>query len=264
MSDQKNIKPIQSTQTGLTKNSPADSAGHNALLSAAAAILTQSNHLRKQWPDNSVITAQTHLINLVEQFMRDGQAASYSAPILLASRYFLCATLDEIIASSSWVEKDAWDEVALLRFFKQEPSNSNRFFLILQRSCENPEEHIDLIELGFHCLSIGFMGDYKDKVNGTEIITKLMDKLYQIIIEVRGEAPTDLFLGSKLPIKVKAKRFGWSSKPRWAAVIWGACIVIFLGVLFPYKAKLDTLAAPTHQELQSLTQSSQQGGQNGQ
>jgi type IV/VI secretion system ImpK/VasF family protein len=253
MSEKANLQPI-SDQALAQQPSPTDShTQHNSLLSAAAAVLTQSTHLREGWSGSSVLGLQSQLVELIEQFMHDGQEKHYPAPILLASRYFLCASLDELITYSAWVKKNEWEQHALLSFFKQEPRESDRFFLILQRACENPADHIDLIELGFHCLSIGFMGEYKNQPNGLETIAKLMDKLYQIIVETRGEAPSELFLGPAPSIKVKTKRFSWACNKRWAAYIWGGCIVLYLIILFPYKAKLADFSAPIEQTLKTLT-----------
>jgi type VI secretion system protein ImpK len=252
MNDPKHLQPIDTTPD--LEQTATDLTSHNSLLLAAAAILTQSGHLRESLPTSSAKALQTHLIELTEQFMRDGQAKNYPAPILLAGRYFLCATLDELISHATWAKKNEWGKLNLLDFFKQEPRESNRFFLILQRACENPKEHIDLIELGFHCLSIGFMGEYIKNTKGTEIISKLMDKLYQIIVETRGEPPTELFLGASLSIPTKIKPVSWSCSRRSVVLTWGACFALFLAALFPYKAKLSSLADPIHQTLKTLTQ----------
>lgn len=253
MSKQTNIEPIANSNATVPATSDYR-GGHNALLVGAAKLLAQSTQLRKGSSGMPLPALQAHLIQLIENFMRDGQSMHYPAPILLASRYFLCATLDELISNAAWIEEQAWDTLSLLGFFKQEPRDSDRFYLILQRACENPKEHVDLIELGFHCLSMGFMGEYKNKTKGSELITKLMDKLYQIIIDTRGEASKTLFLGQTPFVKIKTKRLSWSCNKRWAGIIWGACIVIFLAVLIPYKSKLSTLTDPIQQELTTLAQ----------
>jgi type VI secretion system protein ImpK len=255
MSDPKDLQTIHNLPS--LGQEPTDSMTHNALLCAAAPILIQSGHLR-HLSESTREELCTQLIQSIEQFMHDGQAKQYSAPILLAGRYFLCATLDELLAHSTWGKQQEWEKLTLLSFLKQEPRDSNRFFLILQRACENPKEHIDLIELGFHCLSIGFMGEYKEKANGTEIISKLMDKLYQMIIDTRGEPPAELFLGSAPSIHTKTKRISWSCNRRFAFLTWGACIALFFFALFPYKSKLDSMADPIHQVLKTLTQPQKQ------
>jgi type VI secretion system protein ImpK len=253
MSDQKQLQ-FGHTEKALAVDRPTGEIAHNALLAAAAAILNQTGKLRQQRPENSALTLQPHLIELIERFMLDGQKQDYSAPILLASRYFLCATLDELIIHSSWITNNAWDKKTLLDHFKQEPRQSGHFFLILQRTCENPQEHIDLIELGFHCLSTGFMGEYKTKNNGAEVISTLMEELHQIIIDIRGEPPKQLFLKSPTAAPIKRKRIGWSARPLWAGLAWGACVAVFLVVLLPYKNKLNHLANPIQQELITLNQ----------
>ena len=253
MNDPKHLQRID-TMPALDQEA-TDFTTHNSLLLAASTLLTLSGHLRERLPTNSTKALQAHLIELTEQFMRDGQAKNYSPPILLAGRYFLCATLDELISHATWAQKSEWEKLTLLDFFKQESRESNRFFLILQRACENPNEHIDLIELGFHCLSIGFMGEYIKNPKGTEIISKLMDKLYQIIVDTRGEPPTELFLGAPpTPPPAEIKHVSWSCNRRSVALTWGACFALFLAALFPYKGKLDNLANPIYQTLKTLTQ----------
>ncbi len=251
MSDQKDIQ-ITSNLGLAGQSQPDENMKHNALLSAAASILTQSTPLRQGWSGSSVLALQSHLVESIEQFMHDGQMKNYPAPILLASRYFLCATLDELVSYSHWIKKNESEQLALLTFFKQEDKESDRFFLILQRACENPTDHIDLIELGFHCLSIGFMGQYKEKPNGAETIAKLMDKLYQIIVDIRGEAPSELFLGQAPSIKIKTQRFTWACKKRWPAYIWGSAFLIYLIILFPYKKELSDFVQPIEKSLTTL------------
>jgi type VI protein secretion system component VasF len=101
------------------------------------------------------------------------------------------------------------------------------------------------------------MGEYRDKANGQDTIAKLMDKLYQIIIETRGEAPNGLFIEHAQTVKIKIKRSHKPSNRRWTIGIWAACVVVFLAISLPYRSKLDSLAKPIQHQITGLAQQHQ-------
>ena len=249
----KQPSPTAQTSTTLAQLRESVETASNPLVSAATSILGKSHALQNNRPDTPLPALQAELIAHIEMFAQIGQEKDYTAPMMLSGRYFLAATLDDMIATAPWIKEDEWIEYSLLTHCKQDAADSDRFFLILQRACENPSEHIDLIELGYHCLSIGFMGAYRDKLRGGDAISKLLDKLYTMICEVRGEPNMNLSIGLAPSTQVVCKkRASWSSKPAHALMIWGGAVLIFAAVLLPYQHKLQQLAKPLHAQLSAL------------
>lgn len=243
--------------TSENKRTSAETLGApppNLLLSAAAPILSLSQHLRSKQLGSSVDALQSQLVALIHKFMQEGQREHYPAAMLIAARYLLCATLDDLIREASWIEENAWDSKTLTHYFNQESDPAHRFYLILQQACEDPEANIDLIELGYHCLSMGYMGEYKHTENGDETIAKLMDGIFHLINATRGDAPTQLFFSTKPLPALEAKPPEPSKRSRLPIVIWCIATVTFIIMLLPYQQKLAELAKPIQQKINSLTQ----------
>ncbi|WP_370249722.1 type IVB secretion system protein IcmH/DotU, partial [Thalassolituus sp.] len=54
-------------------------------------------------------------------------------------------------------------------------------FLILQKLLETPGTHLDLLELYYLCLSLGFQGKYKVMPRGNEQLEQIRENLYHTI-----------------------------------------------------------------------------------
>ena len=65
---------------------------------------------------------------------------------------------------------------------------------------EDPELHVDLLELGCLCLSLGYEGKYRGK---SKELTQFIDKLYDLIRNERGGFSKQLFVASPAPIPEK-------------------------------------------------------------
>ncbi|WP_235378984.1 type IVB secretion system protein IcmH/DotU [Candidatus Coxiella mudrowiae] len=63
-------------------------------------------------------------------------------------------------------EDGGWRQIGLLKTFQGEMWDGERFFVILKRSAEELALHLDLLELGYLCLSLGYQGKYDEKPDG--------------------------------------------------------------------------------------------------
>lgn len=218
----------------------------NPLVSAAAPLLTLATQLREQRQPPELIILHSALCHEIKVFENKTRAAGYRSPIILAGRYFLCAFIDEIILNTSWGNNSRWQEQNLLQTFQRE--SDERFFLILERSCEEAKLHIDLLELGYLCLSFGYEGKYRKKANGQHELNLVLDKIYQLIREERGEFSKQLFISSlhKEPIKKSYK-----SLPS-IGLILSITILALLGIYLPYHIKLNHLITPMETSLQAM------------
>ena len=166
----------------------------NPLISAAAPLFAIASALRNTLAAPDLNQLFQDLCHEVKAFENKLQSHHYRSPIILAARYALCALLDEIIISSNWQDKIIWKNHNLLNVFQRESWGGEKFFVILERSCEDPAIHIDLLELLYVCLSLGFEGKYQGIEKGHLQLTEVMDNLYEIIKQQRGEFSQKLFL----------------------------------------------------------------------
>ena len=132
-------------------------------------------------------TLHKNLVHEMKAFECQTQNHGYRANTILAARYVLCALADELILNTQTDDKLEWKKQTLLQTFQCESSGSDRFFLILERSREDPLLYIDLLELIYVCLRFDFKGKFRDKLKGHEELQCLTDNLYHCIREQRGD-----------------------------------------------------------------------------
>lgn len=170
------------------------SSGINPLISAASALLLCIANLYNQKTLLCAHDLYQTLIHETKAFETQAQTLGYRTETILIARYILCSTLDEKIHTDNWGEENSWYQYRLLSYFHDEDSGGERFFLILERLCNEPSAHIDLLELIYLCLNLGFMGKYQQMENGKFELDKILEKLYQCIRWQRGEIKKELLI----------------------------------------------------------------------
>jgi type VI secretion system protein ImpK len=170
---------------------PADTGGLNPLLRAANPLLELAVPLRQLPTHPNVEELRTQLMQMVRTFETQGRAAGYDDEKLGASRYCLCTFLDEAIASTPW-GAGLWASRSLLVTFHNEASGGERFFLILQRLAQNPAANVDVLELLYVMLALGFEGRYRLIDGGRTQLDSVRERLEQMIRNQRGAFEHDL------------------------------------------------------------------------
>ena len=159
----------------------------NPLIAAASPLLAMITKLSKQTSSIQYTTLHKNLVHEMKAFECQTQNHGYRANTILAARYILCAWVDEIILNTQEGAAASLQKQSLLQTFQRESYGSDRFFLILERSCEDPVLHIDLLELIYLCLRFGFQGKFRNQAHGHEDLNTITDTLYHCIREQRGE-----------------------------------------------------------------------------
>ena len=179
----------------------------NPLIAAASPLLAMISKLNKKSSALEYASLHKNLVHEIKAFECQTQNHGYRANTILAARYILCAWADEMVLNTQEKEEAPLESVlekkakikdkskivanqknqSLLQTFQRETCGSDRFFLILERSCEDPVLYIDLLELIYLCLRFGFQGKYKNQAQSFEDLNKITETLYQSIREERGE-----------------------------------------------------------------------------
>lgn len=168
--------------------------GINPLADAAAPIFAIVNKLKNSTAALDLIQLFYDLTHEIKAFEQRAQIQGYRPNTIMAARYVLCALLDETILTTPWGKSSEWLRQNLISSLHGEADRNEKFFLILERSCQDASTHIDLLELLYFCMSLGFAGKYRETNNGHEYLGKISDELYQVIQQQRGEFPKHLTL----------------------------------------------------------------------
>lgn len=172
-------------------------SGVNPLISAADPVLTVATKLMANHHTPDTDNLHADLIHEMNAFESNANNHQYPPQIILAARYILCTFIDETITNSHWGKKIDWQSQSLLQRFHQEASGRVRFFVILERSSEDVHSNIDLLELIYLCLRLGYEGKYQQREKGLEDLIKVTDNLYGLIREHRGNFSKKLLIEDK-------------------------------------------------------------------
>lgn len=147
--------------------------------------------------------------------------------------YVLCALLDETIQHTPWgKDQNRWGQRSLSIIFHKEAWGGKKFFPITDHLCRLPEQNLQLIELCYLCLSLGFQGEYRIKANGLSELEKYRTELYLLIQRIRGDFERSLSpRWQGLPdVRGKLSR----AIPFWVipAVAGAILLLAYLGFLF--------------------------------
>ncbi len=172
--------------------SPSDtqfetSNGLNPLVHAASTLIAVFEKTRQSISQANIGSLHQNLVNEIKLFESKMKELQIQPEVILSARYCVCAALDEAVMNTPWGSESAWSQRTLLSMFHNESAGGEKFFLILQRMMEYPAENIQILELIYIFLSLGFEGKYRVMNRGRDAIEQLRDELFTSVRRQRGE-----------------------------------------------------------------------------
>lgn len=174
----------------------------NPLTACAAALFSLLNKLRNIAEYKDIPQLKTDLIHEIKAFECAALNRGFSEQQIIIARYALCATLDDVIMHTPWGTKSNWGEDTLLYIFQGEMWGGERLFAMLEHLRTTNEEHIELLEFLYLCLSLGFEGKYRVNPKDKDSFYDVLDATYRQIKNARGDLPPSL---SKIRMQQLAK-----------------------------------------------------------
>ncbi len=189
------VPPVNRNQAQPSRPIPQDRSGAafrtdmglNPLVNAASTLIAVYEKTRTAVSHPDVGGLYQRLINEIKIFEEKARSLGIKPEIVLSARYLLCSVLDEAVLNTPWGGESVWGQRTLLSVFHGETSGGEKSFLICERVCQSPGENLDIIELFYICLSLGFEGKYRLMNRGREPLEQLKDNLFAIIRRYRGE-----------------------------------------------------------------------------
>ncbi|UTA46617.1 type IVB secretion system protein IcmH/DotU [Simiduia sp. 21SJ11W-1] len=166
--------------------------GLNPIVNCATTLLTVAIKLRNTAQHANVPDLHKRLTEEIKHF--EQRAKSYGVPddAVIAARYLLCTVVDEIVLNTPWGASSGWSQHSLLSLFHHETFGGEKCFLLLQKLLESPGKNLDLLELYYLCLSLGFEGKYRLAPRGHEQLESVRENLYNTIENHRPTPEQDL------------------------------------------------------------------------
>ncbi len=220
-------------------------AGSSPLAQAASPLLVLMSQLRGLPAHADVNALHQQVIGRVQKFESDALAAGVSPQIVASARYALCTALDETVLSTPWGTESVWSTHSLLTTFHQEAWGGEKFFQILDRLKANVSANLDLLEVMYFCLALGFEGKYKILERGNVQIAGVRDELYRLIRQHRGEF--ERRLSPRWEGVVDRRNPLTRYVPLW--VVAAVLLTVLLGLFLSFRFALRDSAEPTNREL---------------
>jgi len=215
-------------------------AGLNPLLQAASPLLILMGRLRTSLSNPDIAGLRRQTLEQIRDFEERANAAGVPHEPVLAARYVLCAALDEAVLSTPWGGQSEWSGQTLLVTLHRETWGGEKFFDMVERLSSDPARHIELLEVQYICLALGFAGKYAVADRGQARLADVEGDLYRRIRDFRGVAPTELALHWR---GMQDRRNPVIRYVPWWTV--GAfALVVLTGAYIYFRTELSALAAP--------------------
>ena len=204
---------------------PTPLVGMNPLVAAASGLLSTVPTIRRTLSHQNPLALREYLLRAMGDFEAAARRANASPEHVLIARYSLCTMIDETVMVMPWGASSSWSRESLLVTLHKEGFGGEKFFLLLEKALEDPRRNIDLIELMYACLALGFEGRFRVVDNGRSQLEALRDRVYNVIRRERGEFDRDLsphWRGVQKAAKPLVRRI-----PAWIALA-GVALFVFL------------------------------------
>jgi type VI secretion system protein ImpK len=222
--------------------------GLNPLVAAAHRLLVLVPQLRNTRHQADPAALRDALARALREFAARAAAAGIAPERITAARYVLCTALDEAAADTPWGGSGVWAQHSLAALFHNDVKGGEKVFQLMARLAEKPGENLDLLELIYCALSLGFEGRYRIVANGRAQLDAVRDKLAQIIRRERGDPP-------------RAYAQHWQGQPKAGrapnrvlplAATAAVSALLLAGVYLALQLSLAALSDPVYAQAQDL------------
>lgn len=167
------------------------SGTENLLLKAAAPLLNAVVQIRQAATHDDPAGLRQSLIDEVRVFEQRCKQAGLPFEMIIGARYCICSTLDEAAAQTPWGTRGVWSGNGMLVTFHNESWGGEKFFQLLSRISQSPQQHLWLLEIIHYCLLLGYEGRYRGSDKGRAQCDSLRARLKALIDETRAQQTSD-------------------------------------------------------------------------
>lgn len=226
--------------------------GLNPLVTGATTLLTLVTKLRSTMKHDQVPDLHKRLTEEIKSFERNARNAGITGDTVVAARYLLCSVIDEMVLNTPWGASSGWSQHSLLSLFHQETSGGEKSFLILQKLLETPGTHLDLLELYYLCLSLGFQGKYRVMPRGNEQLEQIRENLYHTIESHRPGWESEL--SPRWEGSVKPSEYLKNYIPLWviASVVMALLVLTYSGFRYWMYQETTPVAESIYTEITGI------------
>lgn len=222
--------------------------GLNTIEKSASVLLSLLSQIRNTSTHPNPNGLHKQLSSEIQIFEKSAQKAGVNEKTIYIARYILCTTLDEFVMSTPWGSGSIWGKQSLLSLFHKETRGGERFFKLLTKLSEDPAKNIDLLELLYLCLALGFQGRYRVLPNGMNELEGIRESLYHTIRNQRQEPEPELSPHWEGLKKSAVDKPAWI--PAWLAT--SIVVLLLVGLFSIWRFSLGNHIDPVHARVMNI------------
>ncbi|AEF53722.1 type IVB secretion system protein IcmH/DotU [Marinomonas posidonica] len=151
----------------------------NKILSASSELLSIAVSIARIQAPEDMYLFRAGLKRAVADLKNKVAALDYPPSVADKVCFLFCIMLDEQVLHSSWGEESGWENQTLVSELFGMKNGGEQFYLIAERALSQPILLVDLIELIYILLKMGFRGQYR--VNSNNQLESLLKRLENAI-----------------------------------------------------------------------------------
>ena len=205
----------------------SSSLNQNRLIDAASKLFSIASQLRSRDGHRNLTELRKYLVREIDSFQVGAHKLGYNDESILISRYAIAACLDEIISQIDR-SSEYWNDKKLLDEIQPGTIIDEHFYIILDKICQVPNCFIDVIELMYICLSLGFKGRFRNQPFSNHDWQHVIDNTYQVIRAYRGE------FDKRLSPWINMRRYSIKKRRGYKISFWTILIFVvpvFIGIV---------------------------------
>jgi type VI secretion system protein ImpK len=164
----------------------------NPLVNAALPLLDFAVQIKNRAVHNNIESLRDRVVAEINGFERKITPLGLAPQTLRAARYTICATIDDIVLNTPWGSRSVWSQRSMVATFHNEVVGGDRFWDLLNQLKRDAAVNLDLLELLYFCISLGFEGKYRVIPRGASELILVREDLYRLIRNNRGEFERNL------------------------------------------------------------------------
>ncbi len=225
------VAPVSVPEGGIQKQLHLQAEG-NHLLSAALPLLSLVIQLRNTASHSDIPGLRNAVINEIKTFDLEAKGQGYAPEQVQTARYILCSLVDEVIMNTPWGGNSIWSTQGMLITFHKESWGGEKFFQVLNNIIAQPGTYLDLLEVFYYCLSLGFEGKYRVQQQGLDHLRDVRENLYQVIQRQKGDF--DKALSKRWKGITDQRNALIKFIPHWIIIVATAVILMLIFLAFLY------------------------------
>ena len=155
----------------------------NQLINISSELLSIVLKINALPEPEDIAELRNQLAHRISELKEKGSHLNYPVAVIDKLCFLFAVVLDEFIIYTDWGDKRSWENKTLLSELFGMRNGGELFFTVTDKAMRQPNKMIDLLEVIYLFLNVGFKGQYHSQ--GSEQLKSMIYQLEQVMSQYR-------------------------------------------------------------------------------